>query len=446
VTVTCDLKTGVNDLRGPSEDKKWRTHWTPEYCNMKQVTGICRIPLTSCKKASFKCNADWKETCGVLTHYIEERSAWINKDVAEKLDSLRRDTVLVSGQGDKNTFLKHQKLGMQKPTLLVFEDINNSALTDKQKRDKNHNLIYTNLEEKAFIEKYLKDIRAGLYGQAEKAAAELHGDYRVHSLATRPSQIGFANTPCNCACEQWNDFKKNQGVGSKIYTDTANYDSPDPKSMTEFNSVATLTCKNHRNSADRKDVGYCFRNEVTAKCDWQFQTSDPAGMREYRMRWSWGNVVPASSLCENNCCTTSQPFGDVTTNGLYENIANLPPVSGMADYFERDPQFEGKIIQGDEFTFKCKPGTIMANGKTQITHKATFKPTGSKSFFGSPDKSCWPSVKCSAKKCQTCPALSNGYCYYDERRALTSNRVSDFAIDETCRCRCNRCFMMAKNT
>lgn len=84
------------------DDDKYMTTWQVDRCNLNEHTGICRIRLNSCTSRSYKCNQEWTRTCGVLTHYIEEETSWLNKDIGDAIDDLIKETVDLRGSRIKN--------------------------------------------------------------------------------------------------------------------------------------------------------------------------------------------------------------------------------------------------------------------------------------------------------------------------------------------------------
>merc|ERR1712137_1399167 len=91
-------------------------------------------------------------------------------------------------------FTKAQREGLQNPTLKL-KATSIKAQNDQELRRRRNVLIAYSQEEKAIIDQYLEDIRAGKYGQAELDDYNKYGDYEVK---TKFNEKRGADTECSC--------------------------------------------------------------------------------------------------------------------------------------------------------------------------------------------------------------------------------------------------------
>jgi len=463
------------------DDDKFDSTWEINRCNQNFHTGICRIRLNSCTSKSYKCNREWTKTCGVLTHYMEESSSWLNKEISRAIDDLRKETVSLNSisykrlieagfkatfpdadfaasplNGDElsklTLFTSAQRLGLEYPTLKLTEDIVQSTSSGELRKQR-HVLIAYSLQEEAIINKYLEDIRQGKYGKEEQDLALTYGDYPIVKKFGE-KRLASDEDDCPCKCETWDAFKSTENlvVGSNIFRDASNYIEKAPDGdQTATGAVGEFVCKHTDNEQNQivkkeRDESICYENSAVAMC-----LKDPKN--PYRHRWFYvqsrtSNAVVDRSqdrnLCRNRCCNPKKAFGD---KSRYTNVVGL-----TEDAIENHPFLRGVLLDDEEFTFKCKSGFHIEGNPslTEITKKASFEIGGGSesgnSFFTDVENGCFPVVKCTDKKCGACPTFENGFCYRDDPSKIINKPSTAYKAGTDCRCRCNNCFMMAKNT
>ena len=236
-----------------------------------------------------------------------------------------------------------------------------------------------------------------------------------------------------------------------IFRDAFNYiERPPEGDQTRNGAVGEFVCKQNvnleNNAQGLRDESICHTNTATAKC-----MPDPENL--HRHRWFYvsdkNSVIPVDKskdlhLCSNRCCKLEYAFGDKTRYANVEGLTDENLKSKLGDV----------VVADDLFEFKCKAGYHIEGDptRTSVTLKA-FVPashisSGTNRPYIDRVNGCFPEVKCTDKTCAECPQdFEGGVCYYDDpTKTISTAPERGFRTSQSCRCRCDYCMMMTKNT
>ena len=269
VVTTCNNDNDVNGatvFTGPNGDRRAKSEWNMDNCNLQRHTGICRIRAFGCNEATLQCKPGFTRYCGTRSVYERSIVAWVNAETA----------AVVSAMANLNIVNNNAEP--------VESDLTKLILAQNNAADTRYVMFASNADEQTQLRAFVQNIRDN-NGNDFDVSVE---------IGTRPFNI-----QCECECpydscvavnNNWRSNNLLQSDANRGLTFSGDYNCGVRNSWTDIGVSHNIDCGN--NFADTCN---CHSGRITSEC---------VMINDYEASWRWSTSYNWGNICTNSCCPT----------------------------------------------------------------------------------------------------------------------------------------------
>jgi len=345
VVATCN--NDVDSKTGPEDDRRAKSEWNMDNCNLQRHTGICRIRAFGCNAPTYECKAGFNRWCGSHSVYTQSITTWATQPITNF--GYTSDITILINQEDNIKDVMFATAAQELDMLLDLADHNSQGYCDA---------------DLSLVEVIVDNRPANLETCVCKCTDE----------TCRASNSNFRNTVANFLDE----VRGQSFSGDRVCSGTLNGNVANDWCH-DIGTSHTWQCTNTK--APTCD---CYSGSHNSRCvmksngyEAEFQVD--AGLNQL------------SDVCLDNCCPTYE-------NSRWNNAATITKINGV-DLVQGGLDLMC-MKRGDKYTVSCRNGLHQVGNPLVDTVEYTVNREGE----------CYTPFNCQERECE-CQEKENGYCY-----------------------------------